>query len=132
MHRMFYDQSMSHNERSILARKVILDVMPDLDSRQTKFTVLTEPPDESLFAIFVDYLNGALPEISNAATSGNFPELKRQAHSLKGVGGSVGFPEISALAERIEEVARAEDTPGAHTLLHALKAWFAAIQQDNP
>lgn len=110
------------------ARLLLEEVLPDLSSRAKAFTVLSEPADPFLQDLFLDQLRAEAPRVRSAVAAGDWEGLKRQVHSFKGVGGSVGFPEISALCLRIEEAFQSGDWPGARRLVEALLLWQAEME----
>jgi HPt (histidine-containing phosphotransfer) domain-containing protein len=89
--------------------------------------VLTTPPDHELRVAFFSYLDGILPDLLTASTRGDLALISRIVHGLKGAGGSVGYPELSALAERCEEVARGADAEAAMVMVDGLHAWRQAM-----
>lgn len=52
----------------------------------------------------------------------DFDEIDQLGHRLKGSGGSFGFPELSTIAELLENAARARDAEGCRDVLEALGA----------
>jgi HPt (histidine-containing phosphotransfer) domain-containing protein len=106
---------------------MIRAMVPDLELRLPKFTVLTTPPDRELRLAFFSYLDGILPDLHAAATRGDLARVAQIAHGLKGAGGSVGFPELSAFSERCEEVARNADAAATGVMVGGLHAWRQAM-----
>ncbi len=101
--------------------------MPDLDQRIGRFTVLTEPADSDLQQFFHEHVAGVLPELRAALERADMTAVYRQAHGMKGAGGSVGYPEISALSERLEETAKADQAAEALRLTETLGRWLAEV-----
>lgn len=118
---------MNVSDTSLRSRELIRAMLPDLDQRLPKFTVLTTPPDHTLHLAFFSYLDGILPELRDAATRSDLARIAHIVHGLKGAGGSVGFPELSALAERCEEAARGADAETAGAMIAGLFAWRQAM-----
>jgi histidine phosphotransfer protein HptB len=59
-----------------------------------------------LVTYFVSELPARLTAIERAAGDGDWLELGRLAHQLKGAGGSYGFPALAAAAASIEKAIR--------------------------
>ncbi|MBV1860851.1 MAG: response regulator [Nannocystaceae bacterium] len=57
-----------------------------------------------------------------ALENGEFGEIDRLGHRLKGSGGSFGFPELSTIGELLEVAARERDAEGCAEALDALVA----------
>ena len=111
------------------AEAILRAVVPDLEQRVGAFTVLSEPAPADLQQCFHEYLDGALPELQAAVQRGDWAAVMRQAHSLKGAGGGVGYPEISVLSESMERAARESRGADVRLMLDALAAWQAAERE---
>lgn len=105
---------------------ILREVIPDLDRRALAFTVLTGPAGDDIRHFFHEYVSGLLSELRAALDRADWPVLARHAHSLKGAGGGVGYPEISVLSECMERSAKAGDDRAVRLLVDALAAWQAA------
>jgi two-component system sensor histidine kinase/response regulator len=71
---------------------------------------------------FLNELPDRLKEIHRLHTAGQWPELKRAAHSLKGLLVLYGFRPLSELLQAVEEAAGLADAPGAGAALEKLDA----------
>jgi CheY-like chemotaxis protein len=86
--------------------------------------------DPDLAPILVDFVEGLAGQVERmrlALGGGAYEELKRQAHQLKGAGGSYGYPSLTDTAKRLEEAAKAHDTEAAGMALGRLAALCDAI-----
>lgn len=104
---------------------LLQEALPDLASRTGPFTVLTQPADPSLQRLFLDHIAKAAAEIRAALDGCDYAGLKRHVHTLKGMGGSVGYPEVSAVCLRIEETIAAGHAESTRRLTEALLLWHA-------
>lgn len=116
-------------DRVLHARQLLEKVVDRLPERIEAFTVLTETAPDELRMVFIDHLDAALPEIKASAQCLNYPELQRHAHNIKGIGGAVGFPEISALGEYIEERCRDKQAEPCRASVEALTQWLATLEK---
>lgn len=111
-------------------------VVPDLERKRERFTVLATPPDPDLQRIFHEHLPGLVAQMKTALGNGDWSVVRRHAHSIKGMGGGVGYPEISAWGEGLERAAGEPDPALAGRLLDALSAWQtlerAALAMEEP
>ena len=72
-------------------------------------------------------MSGRVQELENALArhtddpAGTAATIRRAAHSLRGSGGTYGFPEVSAAAGVVEDAADADLVRGTHSLLDVLR-----------
>jgi HPt (histidine-containing phosphotransfer) domain-containing protein len=78
---------------------------------------------------FVSCLSDRTTAMRDHLSSGNFPDLERLAHQLRGAGGSYGYPTLTGLAEALEEAARARDGERGQKVLSELEALCEAIAE---
>jgi PAS domain S-box-containing protein len=83
----------------------------------------------SLIREFVSCLPERTKVMRNDLSSGNFAELERLAHQLKGAGGSYGYPTLTELAGSLEAAASARDGEGAEKILGELENLCEAIAE---
>jgi histidine phosphotransfer protein HptB len=68
------------------------------------YSTLGGDPDlGEIVAMFVDEMPDRVSTLSAHLVDGNWEELRRAAHQLKGSAGSYGFEPISPLAGKVEE-----------------------------
>ncbi|NCC53496.1 MAG: Hpt domain-containing protein [Spartobacteria bacterium] len=84
------------------ARELILRVIPDMDERIDEFVVDGIELDNELLGVFVEQLTDNLSGLRDGMAAGDFQAVMQQAHSVKGMCGSIGLPEISVLARELE------------------------------
>jgi HPt (histidine-containing phosphotransfer) domain-containing protein len=59
-----------------------------------------------LVEMFVHELPDRLAQLEQCLDQANWSELARFAHQLKGAGGSYGFPQLTPVASRLEQLAK--------------------------
>lgn len=94
--------------------------------------MLTKPVDADLRGFFLEQITAVLPKLQAALKRLDWPFIVREAHSLKGAGGSVGYPEISVWSESLEQAARAQLETEARRLVANLVAWQAHERKAVP
>jgi len=105
------------------ALEMVTKLVPDLPNRIGRFEVETFELDEELMEAFREELDRLTSEI-RTARQGDDPEILRKAvHSMKGMCGAIGLPEISVLAQEIEFMIRAENMERADELIAPLLDW---------
>ena len=108
------------------ARHLLAAVIPDFERRLVNYHVLLSAPDPELVAALLDHVREVLPGMQDAARRQDLAALARHAHGFKGMGGSVGLPEISVWGAELEDAARAGRGQDISRLLAALAEWQAA------
>ncbi|HET6428877.1 MAG TPA: ATP-binding protein [Phycisphaerae bacterium] len=93
--------------------------------------VLSEFVDDPLIGPILDRFVGGLLErtahMTDALDHGDFEELERLAHQLKGAGGGYGYPKLTDLARDLEHAADAADREAAAMALAALGEMCLAV-----
>ena len=69
-----------------------------------------------------------LDVLASALARGDFNELLRIGHRMKGVGKPYGFAYIGALGRRIEEVAHERDRPAVASLIAEYRAYLGRVR----
>ena len=71
------------------------------------YSTLAEDPDlEAIVEMFVDEMPGRVDNLIRFLNSGDWEQLRRVAHQLKGAAGSYGFAPITSGAARLEDAIR--------------------------
>ena len=70
---------------------------------------------------FIDSINQRLDAMDQALSSGDFDELARLAHALKGSGGTAGYNCFTDPAARIENLAKARQTAEIQTAFQEIR-----------
>jgi len=94
--------------------------IPDFAAKTESYRVPVEPMDDELAGLFQDELARATAAAEAAAAAADEAGVRQAAHSLKGMGGTVGLPQISALGEELSRAGKAGDFTRAADLLAAL------------
>jgi HPt (histidine-containing phosphotransfer) domain-containing protein len=79
-----------------------------------------DPELAELVRLFVQELVERLAKMSEAARAGDWQQLGRLAHQLKGAGGSHGFPQLTTPASELEIAARSTAPEAVAEALHRL------------
>jgi len=71
------------------------------------YSTLAEDPDlGAIVEMFVDEMPGRVDNLIRFLSSGDWEQLRRVAHQLKGAAGSYGFAPITSSAARLEDAIR--------------------------
>lgn len=110
------------------AREILMAAIPDLAAREVPFNVALSDPDPELVEALVAHIRDAGPHLRAAAAARDYRGVAGHAHGLKGMGGSVGLPEISVLGQLLEEAARGAEPAEVDRLCALLNAWVTAAE----
>lgn len=107
-------------EREIeMVRKLI----PDLDGRIGHFEVEDFELDDELIAAFCEELERLSGDLRSGLDTLNDKKAHVSAHSIKGMGGTMGLPEISVLAQEVELTLEAGQRDRCEFLSKELISW---------
>lgn len=92
-------------------------------------TIVVYVDDElaDLIPEFLENRRRDVEQIARLVREERYNELSRLGHTMKGVGGSYGFPAISDIGQGIEEASAHGDGEMIATLRERLAAYLAAV-----
>ena len=105
------------------AIEMVRELIPDLDGRISQFEVETFEMDQELICAFCEELVRVGDDLQAGLDGSDQEKVRVAAHSIKGMGGTMGLPEISVLAHEIELTSRSGDLSRNKNLCDALIAW---------
>ncbi|QHI68198.1 Hpt domain-containing protein [Tichowtungia aerotolerans] len=105
------------------AIEMVRELVPDLDGRISQFEVETFEMDQELIGAFCEELARVGGDLQAGLDESDEEKIRVAAHSVKGMGGTMGLPEISVLAQDIELAVRSGDQDRSKTLCLALVQW---------
>jgi len=90
-------------------------------------------PDElrALVPGFLQRVHADIATLRRALVCGQFEEITRLGHMLKGSGGSYGFDEITAIGARLERLAAAQDHAGIAREIDALAQYLSQVRMPD-
>jgi CheY-like chemotaxis protein len=103
-------------------------LIPDLVRRSAPFRVGPGEMDAEILALFSAQMAEIIRDLPAAVRAANEAEVRRFAHSLTGMGGTVGEAEISVVGEELSAAAKAGDFARCGRLVGALQQWIIAFQ----
>ncbi len=98
-------------------------LIPDLAARAERFQTSTDAVDEEVLHLFVEEIRVAIRGLSAAIEAGDGKGVRDHAHSLQGMGGTAGSPEISVVGEELSRCARQGDFGRCAELTSRLDGW---------
>lgn len=105
----------------------VADLIPELEAQLGRFEVATDEIDDELIGVFIEELDRLTKELQEGMQQRDGEVIRGAAHSIKGMGGTIGLPEISVLALTIENAAREGRLPDAAPLVDALADWLQTL-----
>jgi HPt (histidine-containing phosphotransfer) domain-containing protein len=113
------------------AVETVRKLVPDLDGRISQFEVETFEMDDELITAFCEELERMTGELQAGLDTPDNELIRVAAHSIKGMGGTMGLPEISVLAQEVELTQRRGDTARCIELCKALIDWSRGFIASN-
>ena len=105
----------------------VADLIPDLAGRLEPFIVDTEEVDDELAEVFVCEIRRLTEELQEGLERNDVEMVRMASHSIKGMGGTMGLPEISVLGLEIEMLTRDGRVADAKPLIDALAEWLSTF-----
>lgn len=105
----------------------IQEFIPDVANRLDPFIVDTEDVDDELIEVFLEELQRLSGEAKEGLATGDGDMVRMAAHSIKGMGGTIGLPEISVLGLQIEMLAKEDCLPSAVPMVDELVNWVDSL-----
>jgi HPt (histidine-containing phosphotransfer) domain-containing protein len=106
----------------------VAELIPSLDARKVQFMVDTEEVDDELVEVFIDELVRLTGELMQGVAEQRMEMVRMAAHSIKGMGGTIGLPEISVLGLEIENTVKEERISDATLLIEGLAKWMKTLR----
>jgi len=100
----------------------------DFDARCEAYQSSIDEIDEEIMGLFVEQMALRLETLEEAVPAREYGAIKRAAHSIKGMGGTVGYAEASVVAEELEFAAAQEDAVRCARNVQRLGQWFEAFR----
>jgi HPt (histidine-containing phosphotransfer) domain-containing protein len=113
------------------AIETVRQLIPDLDGRISQFEVETFEMDDELIAAFCEELERMTGDLQTGLDTPDNELIRVAAHSIKGMGGTMGLPEISVLAQEIELTLRGGQMERCAALCKALINWSSGFVAEN-
>lgn len=105
----------------------VAELIPSLSDQLDQFVVATDEVDDELVEVFIEELQRLTAELQEGVGKNDIDMVRMAAHSIKGMGGTIGLPEISVLGLEIEKQAKQERLADARPLVDALADWLTSL-----
>ena len=106
----------------------VAELIPDLAERLDPFTVDTDELDDELVEVFTEEVERLTGELQDGLAQNNSETMRLAAHSIKGMGGTMGLPEISVLGLVIENMTKEDRLSETQPLVAGLALWLDTLR----
>ncbi len=106
-----------------LAEKWFSPIISDLEDRSRQFQTDLDMVDEELMELFAQEIRRAASGLEESTREQDENGIREHAHTLQGMGGTAGVPEISVVGEQLSEMAKKGDYVSCNRLVLALRGW---------
>ena len=103
----------------------ISDLIPDLESYLAPYVVEVDEIDDELLSIFLDEMRRLKSQLQQAVIQKDMQEIRIAAHSIKGMGGTVGIPELSVFGEKLGSPAKNDQLNEIKNFVEGLATWLS-------
>ena len=105
----------------------VAKLIPELEARKVQFIVDTDEVDDELIELFIEELVRLSGELQQGYGGNDIETVRMAAHSIKGMGGTIGLPELSVLGLEIEEIAREDRLSDIGPFINGLAEWIKTL-----
>ena len=106
-----------------LLRARLLPLLPDLAVQAENYRVDTREVDDEICALFKEQLGVMAAALPRSVAVSDWDTLRQHAHSLQGMGGTVGFPDLSVAGFALSAAAKKSDLARCGQLVDVLTIW---------
>ena len=110
------------------AEPVFAPLIPELRRLANAYRVSTSEVDAELLLLFVEQLQQVVAGLTRAMTARDEAGLRKGAHSLLGMGGTIGVPELSVVGGEMRAAVIQCDFGRCEDLLRALQVWMRLLE----
>ena len=103
--------------------EMVREWVPDLEGRISQFEIEPFELDGEIMDAFREELDRLTGDLQVGLDALDKEKIRMAAHSIKGMSGTMGLPEISVLSQEIEITLRADKLERCAQLSNALIAW---------
>ena len=106
------------------AAPLFAPLIPDLRRLAEAYRVDTCEVDAELRVLFLQQMQVAVTALAKAVAIRDGDGVRQSAHSLRGMGGTIGAPEISVVGVELSAASRRDDFERCACLLVATREWL--------
>ena len=109
------------------AEPVFAPLIPELRRLANAYRVNTSEVDAELLLLFIEQLRQVVAGLTGAMAARDEAGVRKGAHSLLGMGGTIGAPELSVVGGEMRAAVMRGDFGRCELLLHAMQTWMRML-----
>ena len=109
------------------ARSLFVSLIPDLVQQSHEYIVDTDVIDAEILELFADKMRATADALTVACARHDVQVVRDKGHSLEGMGGTLGFPEISVVGRELSQAARSGDWSRCAAFAERLSRWVGTL-----
>ena len=113
------------------AEPVFEEMIPGLRRLADAYRVNTSEVDAEILELFVAEIRKVAASLQQAVAAKDWGGIRWGAHSLQGMGGTIGAPELSVVGVEMSSAAKREDAARCASLLGGLQEWMRRMEPDG-
>ena len=102
-------------------------LIPELALRAREFRVPDPEIDAEIMRLFIHELGEGMLKLDRAIAARHEGDIRFVAHSLQGMGGTIGAPEVSVAGVELSQAAQQGNFERCRALRDAIAAWTGDI-----
>jgi len=114
------------------ARDLFIGLLPDIVERADEFRVDTDVIDAEILDLFTEKMRVTAITLAAACARHDEQAIRDKGHSLEGMGGTMGFAEISVVGRELSRAARAQEWDRCAALAERLSRWTDTLIPSEP
>ena len=95
---------------------------------ENDITVIVAKDLADLIPVFFRNRQKEIETLGKALAGGDFEQLRRLGHRMKGVGNSYGFAKVSEIGKRVEDAAGTADKAGIESCIGEYAEYLGRVQ----
>ena len=111
----------------IRLRELFQYPIPGLAERAARYQTDADDPDDETWTLFQTEMQSTLELLETARTARDATTVRERGHSLEGMGGMVGLPDLSVVGAELNQAARRQDWGRCKLLTQQLRVWIAYL-----
>ena len=112
---------------AVAAGELFVSLMPDIREQAAEYRVDTDVIDAEILGLFTEKMRTTADALTAACARHDAQAVRDKGHSLEGMGGTLGFPEISVVGRELSRAARAEEWDRCASFAERLSRWVGTL-----
>ena len=114
------------------ARVLFAELLPDITERAEAYRVSAVAMDTEMYRLLLDEVATTVTCLATECAQHDEVSIRKRGHSLEGMGGTVGLPEISVVGWALSHAAREHAWERCASLTGLLRRWSVQLSTTVP